>query len=148
MSDAVGLKRSTTTWEMPSVKPLDEAVWEAWKAKGRARDRQARERRMKALTWGSIVALIVVAGLWSQLAPYEALVRFVLAAGATAMMFDAFNKRQYALGSFFAGLAVLYNPIAPLFTVSFNWQRGLVVASTVPFIISLAAREFKAAHLD
>ena len=45
MSDAVGVKRPTTTWEAPAVKPLDEAVWQAWKAKGRAQERQGREIR-------------------------------------------------------------------------------------------------------
>jgi len=62
MSDAVGVKKPTTTWEAPAVKPLDEAVWQAWKAKGRARDRQGRETRIKSLQWGSIVALLAVAG--------------------------------------------------------------------------------------
>jgi hypothetical protein len=34
MSKAVAVKKSTTAWESPLVTPLDEAVWQAWKAKG------------------------------------------------------------------------------------------------------------------
>jgi len=148
MSDAVEVKRPTTTWEAPAVKPLDEAVWQAWKAKGRARDRQGRETRIKALKWGSIVALLAIAGLWSQLASYDILIRFVLAAAGVAMMFEAFNKWQYALGAVFAGLALLYNPVAPVFSFSGNWQRALVVASAIPFVTSLAWRDLKVAPID
>src|ERR1043165_7176786 len=109
MSKAGAVKTSTTAWESPPVKPLDEAVWQAWKAKGRAQDRQGRETRMKTLKWGSIVALLALAGLWSQLAPYEIWIRCVLAGVPVGMMFEAFNRRQYALAAVFAGLALLYN---------------------------------------
>jgi len=146
MSDAV--KRPAATWEAPAVKPLDAAVWEAWKAKGRARDRQARETRMKALKWGSIVALLVVAGLWSQIASYEIVIRCALTAAAVGMMFETFNKRQYALAAVFAGLALLYNPVAPVFSFSGNWQRAVLVASAVPFVTSVAWRDLKEAHID
>ncbi len=148
MSDAVGVKRPTTTWEAHAVKPLDEAVWQAWKAKGRARDRQVRETRIKALKGGAIGALLVVAGLWYQLASYEIVIRCVLAAAAGGMMFQAFNKRQYALGAVFAALALLYNPLAPALSFSGNWQRALVVASAIPFVTSLAWRDLKAAPID
>jgi hypothetical protein len=148
MSKAVAAKNSTTVWESPPVKPLDEAVWQAWKAKGRAQDRQGRETRIKALKWGSIAALLAVAGLWSQLTPYEIVIRCVLAAAAAGMMFEAFNNRQYALGIVFAGLAVIYNPIAPVFSFSSNWQRALVVASAIPFVTSLVWHYPKAAHID
>ena len=145
MSDAV--ERPAATWEAPAVKSLDEAVWQAWKAKGRARDRQARETRIKALKWASIVALLAVFALWSQLAPYETLVRCLLAAAAVGMMFETFNKRQYALGAVFAALALLYNPVAPVFSFSGNWQRALVVASAIPFVTSLAWRDLKVAPI-
>ena len=145
MSDAV--KRPAATWEAPSVNSLDEAVWQAWKAKGRARDRQARETRIKALKWGSIVALLVVAGLWSQLASYEIVIRCALTAAALGMMFEAFNQRQYAFGAVFAGLALLYNPVTPVFSFSGHWQRALVVASAIPFVTSLAWRDLKVAPI-
>lgn len=148
MSRAVAVKKSTTAWESPPVKPLDEAVWQAWKARGRDRDRQSRETSKKALKWASIVALLAVAGLWSQLVPYETVVRCVLAAAAAGMMFEAFNERQYALGAIFAGLALLYNPVMPVFSFSGNWQRALVVASAIPFVTSLARRDLKVAHID
>ncbi len=147
MSDPVGLKGSTNTSTTPASKPLDEAVWQAWKVKGRAQDNRGREARIKALKWGSIVALLTVAGIWSQVPSYDIVIRCVLAAGAIGVMFEAFNKRQYALGAVFAGLVLLYNPVAPVFDFSGNWQRALVVLSAVPFAASLARRDMKEAQI-
>ncbi|HUN81916.1 MAG TPA: DUF6804 family protein [Phycisphaerae bacterium] len=148
MSKAVAVKESTTAWESPPVKPLDEAVWQAWKAKGLAQDREDRETRIRALKWVSIVSLLSVAALWSQLTSYEIVIRCVLASAAIGMMLETFNKRRYALGAIFGGLALLYNPVAPVFSFSGNWQRVLVVASAIPFVTSLAWRDLKAAHID
>ena len=148
MSGAVGVKKPATTWEPPAVEPLDEAIWQAWKAKARASDRRGRETRIKALKWGSIAALLAVAGLWSELTPYDVVILFVLAAAAVAMIFEAFNKRQYALGAVFAALALLYSPVAPVLSFSGDWQRALVVATAIPFGVSLAWRDLKAANID
>jgi hypothetical protein len=148
MPKAVAVKKSTTAWESPPVKPLDEAVWQAWKAKGRAQDREGRETRIKALKWGSIVALLAVAAWWSELTSYEIVIRCVLVAATVGMTFEAFHKRQYALGTVFGGLALIYNPIAPVFSFSGDWQRALVVLSAVPFIASLTRRDLKEARID
>jgi hypothetical protein len=147
MSDAVGLKGSTTTLKPPASKPLDEAVWQAWKAKGRAQDRQGRETRVQALTRGSIIALLAVAGLWSQVTSYDIVIRCLLVAGAVGLLLDAIEKQHYAIAAVFAGIAILYNPIAPLFGFSGTWQRALVVLSAVPFAASLAQRGMKEAHV-
>lgn len=139
MSDAVGLKSPIDTLEEPFWKPLDRAVWRAWKAKGRARDRRDHDRHIKALTWISIVALLAVAAFWSHLSPYETGVRWVLTAAAVGMAGESFNKRQYALGAIFAGIALLYSPIVSPFSFSGAWQRGFVIASAVPFVASSLA---------
>jgi hypothetical protein len=83
-----------------------------------------------------------------MLSAYDIVIRCVLAAAAVAMIFEAFHNRQYASGAVCAALALLYNPVAPVFSFSGNWQRGLVVATAIPFITSLAWRDLKAAHID
>lgn len=149
MSDAVGFTRSGSPRESAAVRPLDEAVWQAWRAEGRAREKKGRETRMKALQWSSIVALLAVAALWSHLMSYETLIRCVLTAAAIGMVFETFNRRQYVLGAVFAGLALIYNPLAPVFSISGDWQRALVVVSALPFVTSLAWRDLKKeAHVD
>jgi hypothetical protein len=148
MSDAIGFKGVTNTYETPAAKPLDEIAWEAWKARGRARDRRGREDRIRALKCGSIVALLALTAFWSQLTSYEVVIRSVLAAAAFGMMLEEFKTRQYAFAAVFAGLALLYNPVAPVIDFSGNWQRALVFASAIPFVSSLAWPNPKEARLD
>jgi hypothetical protein len=68
--------------------PLDEAVWQAWVAKGRVQERRSRAARIKAVKWASIAGLLGAAGLWSRLAPFEVLVRFLVTASALVLIFQ------------------------------------------------------------
>ena len=141
------LKSSTETWKTPIVKPLDEARWQAWKEKGRAQDEKDLQTGMKALTWSLIVALLAVVGFWSQLAPYDIVIRCFVAAGAIGLMANAIHSRDYWIAALLAGLAVLYNPVTPLLAFAGNWQRALVLVSAVPFAASLTRRDLKEAYI-
>jgi len=99
--------------------------------------------RVKAVQWVSVAGLLTVAGLGSQLAPYEVAVRFIVTASAIFMMAQAFHARRYAFAALFGALALLYNPVAPVFSFSGDWQRAVVVASAVPFVTSLAWRNVR-----
>lgn len=148
MSTSLGLSESTRVWESPPARPIDEAAWQAWGAKGRAQDKRDSAAHMKAVKWVSIAALLVAAGLWSQLTPYEVVVRFIVAASAIVLMFQAFAVRHYAVAAVFCALVLLYNPVAPVFSFSGDWQRVLVVMSAVPFVVSLVWRKVRLAHND
>ena len=122
----------------PPARPLDEAVWQAWVAKGRAQDRRSRAAQIKAVKWVSIAGLLAAAVLWSHLAPFEFVVRFLVTASAMVVMFPAFQARHYAVAAVFGALALFYNPVAPAFSFSGDWQRAVVAASAVLFVASLA----------
>jgi hypothetical protein len=124
--------------ETPAPKQLNEAAWQAWLLKGRARDRLRSAARIKVVKWTSIVVLLTVAGLWSLITPYEVAVRFALTAGAMIVMFQALHVRHYALATVFGVLALLYNPVVPLFSFSGSRQRAVVIASAALFAASLA----------
>jgi hypothetical protein len=146
MSTSVELRGSP-----PAARPLDDGVWQAWIAKGRAQDRRSSAARIKAVKWASIVGLLIVAGFWSHLAPFEVVVTFLVTASAIVMMFQAFRARHYAVAAVFGALALFYNPVAPTFNFSGVWQRAAVVASTLPFVASLAwrnARNVRMEHND
>lgn len=110
-------------WARPAATPLNEAVWQAWLNKGRAHDSRSTAARSKLVRWIPIAALLVAAGLWSQMAPYEVVVRFIVAAGATVVMFQAFLARHYAVAAVFGALALLYNPVVTVFSLSNGGQR-------------------------
>lgn len=130
------------------MKPLDEAVWQAWVAKGRALEQRRSAARVKAAKLVSIAGLLAVAGLWSHLTSYEVVVRFIVAAAALVVMFAAFNTKQYVIAAVSAILVLLYNPLAQVFTFSGDWHRALVVASAVPFAVSLGWRTSRTEYND
>ena len=135
-------------WKEQSAKPLDEALWQAWVAKGRAHDRRSSAARMKAVKWVSIAALLVSAGLWSRLTPYEVVISFLVSASAIFVMFQALSARHYAVAAVFGALALLYNPVTNTLSFSSDWQRGLVAASALPFVVSLGWRSGRTKHND
>lgn len=112
-------------------------MWEAWFAKGRAQDRRSSATRIKAVKWASIAALLTAAGLWPHVAPFDGVVRFLVTAGAMVLMFQTFQAKYYSVAAAFGVLALCYNPVAPAFSFSGDWQRAAVAASAVPFIASL-----------
>ena len=134
-----GLQELSEVREPPPSNRLDEAVWQAWLKKGRARDRRNGAARMVAVKWVSLTGLVVVAGLWSHLGPYDVAARFVVALGAIAVMFHAIHAGRYASAAGFAAVALLYNPLAPVFSFFGDWPRALVLAGALPFVASLTA---------
>jgi hypothetical protein len=126
--------------ERPVIEPLDEATWQTWVAKGRMGEQRRSAARVKAAKLVSIAGLLAVAGLWSHLAPFEVVIRFIVAAAALIVMFGAFNAKHYLIAAVSATLVLLYNPLAPVFTFSGDWHQALVLASAVPFLVSLVWR--------
>ena len=141
MTSVVDLQDSRTQWEPPVAPPLNEAVWQAWVARGRAKEERGREARVKAAKWLPIIVLLAVVGVWSYAAPFEVAIRFIVAAGACIVMVEAFQTRRYAFAAGFGALALLYNPVVPVFSFAGDWQRGLVIVSAIPFFVSLTWRK-------
>ena len=129
----------------PETKPLNEQVWRAWVAKGRVADERGREFRLKALKIVVIAGLLSAAMLWAQAVSFEVVVRFMVGAGAIAVMIQSLRTGRYAFAAVFAALVVLFNPIAPVFEFSGDWQRALLVACAAPFVASLAWQKLKVA---
>jgi hypothetical protein len=101
-----------------------------------------------AVKWVSLEGLLVIAGLWSHLTPYDVVARFAVAAGAIVLMFHAIHAGHYPLSAVFGTLVLLYNPVAPVFSFSGEWQRVVVVVSAAPFVASLASRNLRTKHHD
>jgi hypothetical protein len=134
---AVELQRPRDAWTPPPSQPLNEVVWQAWVAKGRAQDRRTSATRIRAVKWVSIAGLLAAAGVWSHVAPFEAMLRFLVTATAIVLMVQALQSKFYAVAVAFGVLALCYNPVVPAFSFSGDWHRAFVGASVVPFIVSL-----------
>ena len=142
MSVSVELLEPGDARALAVVKPLDQTVWGTWVAKNRAQDRRNNAAFLKAVKCVTIAALLVAAGFWSHLGSFDVAVRFLVAAGATVLMFHAFHARQFVFAVLFAAVAVLFNPVAPVLSFSGDWQRAIVVASALPFFASFRFDQF------
>jgi len=88
MATVVESKKSQSVWEPPATRPLDEAVWQAWVAKGRAHEKRSNARRMKGLKWVVIAGLLAAAALWTS-----------RMSAATLPPGDLSRYREFRLGS-------------------------------------------------
>ena len=140
--------QQSRVFEPPREKPLDQAAWQAWIDKGAAQDKRRSMARVKVIKWVFIVGLLALAVLWSRATPYEVVIKFVVASGATVMMFQALRTRQYAFAAVFGALALIYNPLVPVFNFSGEWQRAFVAVSAAPFMASLAPPNGTPAYND
>jgi hypothetical protein len=137
MSSAVVVERPAIGSPTYESGQLDEALWQAWLAKGRDQERRTRLAANKAVRWGSMIALLVAAALGAQLTPYEVVARFVVAVGAVAMMIQTLRERQFAFAAAFGLIATLFNPVAAVVGFSGGWERVFAAASAIPFIAPL-----------
>ena len=148
MSTSAELPGPRPAWAPPNAKPLDQAVWQAWVEKGRARDQQSSDARIKAVKWVSIAGLLAAELLGSHLGELDVLVRSIVTGGAMVVLVQALHARRYACAALFGALALLYNPVAPVFSFSGGWQLAVVVASAAPFAASLGWNKVRKAHHD
>jgi hypothetical protein len=144
MSTPMERKESPSGWQPPAA-TLDEARWRAWAARGRAEELQLSATALRVAKWAAVAGLVAAVGIWSHLASFEVVVRFLVTAGAMGVMFQSFRARHYAVAVLYGALALLYNPVAPVFGFSGGWQRAVVAASVVPFVASLARRNIRSA---
>ena len=119
-------------------RPLDEAKWEAWVAKGRTQDERDSVVRAQAATWTTVAVLLAAAGFWPHTGSVEIAIRFLVMIGAVVVMAHAFQKRNYAVAALFGAVALFYNPVMPAFYATGDWQRAAVVMSAILFGASLA----------
>jgi len=133
MPASVGLLEPREAQALPVAKPLD----------ARAQDRRNNAAFLKGVNCLAIACLLVAAGFWSDLGAFDLAVRFIVAAVAAAAMFQAFRTRRFVFAGLFAALLALYNPVAPVLGFSGEWQRAIVLASTLPFLASLWPAHFE-----
>jgi hypothetical protein len=136
MSKQIEVQEPPGAWTPPPAGATEESAWQAWIARGGARDQRGSARRVQSLKCVLTAALLAAAGFWAQPPPYEIAFRLVVSVGAFVLMVQALRAQSPTFAVVFAATVWLYNPIAPVFTLAGDWQRTLVLATTVPLILS------------
>jgi uncharacterized membrane protein YoaK (UPF0700 family) len=137
MSTSIEVSRTIKPFSPPAFAEVKESVWQAWVAKGRAEDRRGGEARVRLTKWLAIAALLAAGAFWSNLAPYEIVVRFMVFAAAIVAMSSSIRRRNYPVAVLFGAMMLLYNPVWPVFALAGIWARILVFSSALPFAASL-----------
>ena len=139
-------QQANSSWTPSRMRSMDESVWQAWVAKGHAADKSKRAKLSASIRYVVIaVLLLAAAGVGSNSASQDVIVRFIVAAGALFIALHAFRSAAYAVAIVFGLIALLYNPIAPMFELTGDWQRVTVLGTAVLFMISFYWR-FRLAH--
>ena len=120
-----------------SVKTIDEGVWRIADQVHRRKRTYQKPWKMKAVKQVSIAVLLATAVFWIYAGEFHLVTRSLVALGAVAVTFQAMNSRSNGFAILFAGMALLYNPIVPLFVLSGPVSLAIVLASTIPFATSL-----------
>jgi hypothetical protein len=142
MSTGLAVEELPEVLETPTSRPLADAGWQVWPVE-QPPARRVRSTAVKVVKWASIVGLLALGGLWSRVTPFEVAARFLVAAGAIIVMARSLPAGRYAVVAVAAALVLLYNPFAPLFDLSGDWQRAAFVAAATPLLALLIWRDMK-----
>ena len=93
----------------------------------------------KTMKWGSIVGLLLAATSWNSGANYRLLLNLVVLVGAIMVVRQAILVRQYYWASGFVVVALLLNPMVPVFTPAGNLMLLLFLIAVSPLILTFAA---------
>jgi hypothetical protein len=112
---------------------LDEGRWQAWLSKGRAHDARSAQLQGRAVQWVAVFTLLAAAVTGPEVPPYPMIVRIIVSVAGIALMLKAARVGQYALGAVLGFVALLHNPIVPVFAFSGGFDRVLLLLSALPF---------------
>jgi len=93
----------------------------------------------KTMKWGSIMGLLLAATSWNSGANYRLLLNLVVLVGAIMVVRQAILVRQYYWASGFVAVALLLNPMVPVFTPAGNLMLLLCLIAVSPLILTFAA---------
>lgn len=111
--------------------------WPDWQARNRRQDLHGVALRAKLTKYASMAVLLLAVVFWSHAADYQVLLGFAVCAGAVRVAFLAAAVRRYGWASLFIGMALLYNPVFPLFALTGRVAFFFVIASITAFAASL-----------
>jgi hypothetical protein len=94
---------------------------------------------VKTMKWGAIVGLLLAAISWNTGPNFRLLLDLVVSVGAIVVVRQAARAKQYLWASGFVGMALLLNPIVPVFTPAGNLMLLLFLVGLSPIVMTFAA---------
>ena len=94
---------------------------------------------VKTMKWGAIVGLLLAAISWNAGTNYRLVLDLVVLVGAIMVVKQAARAKQYLWACEFVGMALLLNPIVPVFTPAGNLMLLLFLIGVAPLVMTFAA---------
>ena len=129
MSASVSLQDSLV---IPPSAELNEAAWSAWQMRHAASDRKQAGAIMLGVKCISLALLLLAVFFSGYAAPHHLWVRFVISLTAIVIACQAWDLKRYVFLLGFAAIAVIFNPVVPMFPID------AMVRSSVPSFAALA----------
>lgn len=93
----------------------------------------------KIMTWLSIAVLATTLAFWSSAPNFQVELNLVVTVAAAIVLVQAIQGKKYRWAAGFVAIALLFNPVVPVFRLAGGLGISLVVLSIVLFAISLIA---------
>jgi hypothetical protein len=93
--------------------------------------------RTKIVKCVSIAALLLTAVLWNFATPYQVALSVVVSMSSIVVVVQAVQAQKYSWAVGLVAIALLFNPVAPVFSLPGELSRLLVLLCVVLFAISL-----------
>jgi hypothetical protein len=126
----------------------DEIVWRAWRKRNRLEEHDRQLARVTAVKALFVAVLLLTIVFWSSAADYASAIRLALTVAATFAAMQAFKLRSYALAMIFGAMAVIYNPVFPVFLLTGSTAFAIVAMTAVAVGASMMYSSIRAANVD
>ena len=93
----------------------------------------------KILKCVSVAALLLAMVCWPASSNYQRELNLVVSVAAVLVFVQAYQAKKYQWAAGFLAIALLFNPVYPLFGLAGMLGLALLVATIAPFALSLAA---------
>ena len=93
----------------------------------------------EVMKWACVGALLLAAVFRGPAANYQTELNVVVSIAAAVVFIQAVQARKFRWAAGFVAMALLFNPVVPVFRLAGGVGLSLVVLAIAPFAISLVA---------
>jgi len=91
----------------------------------------------RVMKWLSVATLLVTVLFWGSAKNFRLELDLVVCAAAAVVVAQAMEEKKYYWVAGFLAIALMFNPLVPVFRPAGNTALSIVVFSIVPFVMAL-----------
>jgi hypothetical protein len=91
----------------------------------------------RVMKWFTIATLLLTVLFWESARDFRLELDLVVCVAAAIVVAQAYEAKRYGWAAGFVAIALIFNPLVPVFRPPGNTGFSIVVFSIVPFIVSL-----------